>query len=322
MYKLLLVLFASLTSVGLAESYHITVLVKSTAAPYWDIVRGGVDKARTELKTAGVDLDLKWDGPKSEEDVAGQIRLVQEAVKNHVQGIVIAPCDTNALVPAVKAAADAGIPTCVIDSGLKAAGQISFIATDNYKGGVLGARRIGALLEGKGKAVLLHAQKGAGATEAREQGFLDTMKSHYPNIQVLTTDRYAGGTYESSEIAAAEVVKQLGKEMDAVFACNDITNHGALHALKTAGLAGKVKLVGFDASPETLEAIKAGEMQGTIVQNPVLMGYLGVKTLVTHLQGKPVEKEIDTGCALVTRDNLEKPAILELLGGKTPSPSP
>lgn len=318
MYKSLLLLLAGFTSVGLAESYHITVLVKSTAAPYWEIIRSGVEKARTEYKAKGIDLDLQWDGPKSEDDVAGQIRLLQDAIKNHAQGIVLAPCDTNALVAPVKAATEAHIPTCVIDSGLNAAGQISFIATDNYKGGALAARRIGVLLEGKGKVVLLHAQKGAGGTDARERGFLDAIKNQYPNIQLLNTELYAGGSYESSEKVGTEVVAQLGHEMNAVFACNDITNHGALLALKKAGLAGgKVILVGFDASPETLEAIKNGDMQGTIVQNPVMMGYLGVKTLVDHLQGQKVEKEIDTGCALVTRENMNNPTITELLGGNT-----
>lgn len=307
---------AGFSSAGFTESYHVPVLVKSTVAPYWEIIRTGVEKARTEYKAKGVDLDLQWQGPTSEDDVAGQVRLLQEAVKNHVQGVVLAPSDTNALVAPVKAATEAGIPTCVIDSGLKAAGQINFVATDNYKGGVLAARRVGVLLEGKGTVIVLHAQKGAGGTEARERGFLDTIKNQYPNIQILSSDRYAGGTYESSEKAVTEVVEQLGKEMNAAFACNDITNHGALYALKKAGLGGgKVKLVGFDASPETLDAIKAGDMQGTIVQNPVMMGYLGVKTLVDHLQGKTVEKEIDTGCALVTRENMNNPAVTELLGG-------
>lgn len=318
MYKSLIVILVSLASVGLAESYRITVLVKSATAPYWEIVRSGVEKARVELKSEGVDLDIQWIGPPSEEDIAGQIRLLQEAIKNKAQGIVLAPCHRNALALPVRVATDAGIPTCVIDSGLNAAGQISLISTDNYKGGVLGARLAGVLLEGKGKVLLLHAQKGGGSSDAREQGFADTIKSQYPNIQMINTVQYAGGSYESSEKAMGEVLAQFGHDVNAVFASNDIVNHGALKALRNAGLAsGKVKLVGFDSSAETIAAIRNGDMQGTIVQNPVLMGYLGVKTLVAHLQGKPVAKEIDTGCAVLTKENVDQPAMVELLGGHT-----
>jgi ribose transport system substrate-binding protein len=226
---------------------------------------------------------------------------------------VISPGDVRALVGSVEAAVQAKIPVIVIDSGLQSAQQLSFVATDNYKGGVLGARRLGTVLEGKGKVILFRSRKGAAGTDARENGFLDAIKNQYPGIQVISSDQYAGGTNASSEKNATELLNRLGPEANGVFASNETAVIGMLAALRSTGLAKKIKFVGFDASARTLEALKSGEMQGVVVQDPMKMGYLGVRLMVDHLKGRNVEREVDTGCVMVTMDNLEKPAIADLI---------
>lgn len=305
--------FLALACAAFGANYKFAALPKSTSVSYWDAIHTGIAKAQKELAARGDTVDVLWVGPKSEEDSAQQIALLREAVAKKVNGIVLAPCDSNTLSAPVKQALQAGIPTVVIDSGLKASGQISFIATDNYKGGTLGAKRLCSLLEGKGKVVLFRAQKGSGATESRETGFLETIKSQYHGIQVISADQYAGGSYDSAEKAATELLQKLGGDVNGIFASNDISCQGMLRALRKAGLTGKVKMVGFDATPDTVAAMRAGELQGSVVQNPIQMGYLGVMTLVAHLKGQAVEKDIDTGCVMVTPDNMEKPAIAELL---------
>jgi ribose transport system substrate-binding protein len=296
-----------------AQSYQIVVIPKGTGNDYWKVIHAGALKAQQELKSEGVEVNLIWNGPATEDMVDRQQQIVQEMIEKHVSGIVIAPSDVRALVGPVEAAVQANIPVVVIDSGLQSVKQLSFVATDNYKGGVLGARRLGAVLEGKGKVILFRSRKGAAGTDARETGFRDALKNQFPGIEVISADQYAGGTYESAEKNATELLKRVGQEANGVFASNEIAAVGMLAALRTTGFAKKIKFVGFDASARTLAALKSGEMDGFVVQDPMKMGYLGVKTIVDHLKGKPVDREIDTGCVMVTLENLDKPAIADLV---------
>ena len=296
-----------------AQPYQIAIIPKSTTNEYWNIIHAGALKAQQELKAQGVEINLLWVGPPTEDDIVRQQQIVKEMVEKHVSGIVISPGDVRALVAPVEAAVQAKIPVIIIDSGLQSVKQLSFIATDNYKGGVLCARRLGTVLEGKGKVILFRFKKGAAGTDARETGFLDTLKNQYAGIQVISSDQYAGGTYESAEKNATELLKRMGQDANGVFASNEIAATGMIAALRATGFAKKIKFVGFDASSHTLEALKAGDMHGFVVQNPMQMGYLGVKTLVAALKGETVERQIDTGCVMVTLDNIEKPAIADLV---------
>ncbi len=312
MKRLLLALVATAT-VAFSETYHFVAVTKSTHSPYWDVVKSGVAKAQAEFKAKGTLIDVQWVAPDNESDYPTQVKMVEAAVASKTQGIILAPCDARALSAPVKAATQAGIPVVVIDSALTSSGQISFIATDNYNGGVLAAYRLVSLLNGKGKVVLFRSYKGSGATEGRERGFIDTLQ-RFPGIHLIKENFYAGGTYAGSEKNAADMLAKCGPSLNGIFACNDIANHGALDALRKAGeAAGKVKLVGFDASNETIAALRSGDEQGTIVQNPAKMGYLAIESLVDHLRGQPVSSVVDTGCTGVTPDNLANPAIVALI---------
>jgi ribose transport system substrate-binding protein len=313
MKKSLVALLLIAAAAAYAQPYQIAVIPKGTSNDYWKVVHAGALKAQQELKSEGVEVKLIWEGPATEDQIDRQQQIVREMIAKHVSGIVISPGDVRALVGPVEAAVQAGIPVVVIDSGLQSVKQLSFVATDNYKGGVLGARQIGKVLEGKGKVILFRARKGAAGAEARETGFLDAIKNQYPGIQVISSDQYAGGTYDSATKSATELLNRLGAEANGVFASNETAAVGMLAALRTTGLVKKIKFVGFDANVRTLEALKAGEMQGFVVQDPMKMGYLGVKLIVDHLKGREVDREVDTGCVMVTADNLEKPAIADLV---------
>ncbi|MFN7139581.1 MAG: substrate-binding domain-containing protein, partial [Limisphaerales bacterium] len=219
-----------------------------------------------------------------------------------------------ALVAPVRNATRAKIPVVIIDSDLKGDSQLSFVATDNFKGGQMAGEQLGKLLGGKGKVILLRYAVGSASTEAREAGFLDVMKNKFPGIQLVSSDQYAGATRESAYQAAQNLLNRHGKDLDGVFCPCEPVTVGMLMALKNIGKAGgKVKVVGFDAGTQPLEALKKGDVQALVVQNPMRMGYLGVDTMIKHLQGEKVESRIDTGVYLVTAENMIQPEINELL---------
>jgi ribose transport system substrate-binding protein len=200
----------------------------------------------------------------------------------------------------------------IMDSGLNSEKHVSFVATDNYKGGVLAGEQMAKLLGGKGSVILLRYQVGSASTEAREKGFLDALKKH-PQIKIISSDQHGGATRESCYQAAQNVLNRYGREVNGIFGpCEPVAN-GIIMALRNLGKAGAVKVVGFDAGTTTVEALKRGDVQAVIVQNPLRMGYLAVATMVEHLQGKPVEKRVDTGVYVVTPENMETAEIKELL---------
>ena len=230
-----------------------------------------------------------------------------------VQGIVLAPLDNVALVRPVEEARRAGVPTVIIDSGLETDSTVSFVATDNYKGGQMAADRLGVLLNNRGAVLLLRYAEGSASTTERERGFLEQLKAKYPGIRVVSSDQYAGPTRETAKRASENLLNRFGSGLQGIFTVNESSTIGMLLALQDIGLAGKVRFVGFDASAILLDAIKAQQLDGIVVQNPMRMGYLGVKTMADYLRGKPVERRIDTGVMLVTGANLDSAATQEVI---------
>ncbi len=296
-----------------AQPYQIAVIPKGTTHEFWKSIHAGAVKAQKELEAEGVPVVLHWKGPLREDDRDQQIQVVENFTSRKVNGIMLAPLDSQALVRPVSAAVAARIPVLVFDSGLKSDKQISYVATDNFKGGKLAAEQMGQLLGGKGKVILLRYAVGSASTEEREAGFLDGIKA-FPEIKLISADQYAGPTRETAYANSQNLLNRHGRDVNGIFTVNENSTIGMTKALRDIGRAGgKVKMIGFDAGSQSIKDMKAGDVQGLVVQNPVRMGYLGVKTLVSHLQGKPVDKKIDTGVKLVTRENMEQPEFHELL---------
>jgi ribose transport system substrate-binding protein len=296
-----------------AADYQIAVIPKGTTHEYWKSINAGAVKAQRELEAAGIHVDILWKGPLLEDDREQQIQVVENFVGRGVSAIVLAPLDSRALVAPVEDAVAAGIPVIVFDSGLKSAAPSSTVATDNRKGGQIGARRLGTLLGGKGRVIMLRYEVGSDSTEQREAGFMEVMQSEFPGIQLISTDQYGGATRETAYKASQNLLNRFGSQADGIFACNESTASGMLLALREQGLAGKVKYVGFDANAQLVEGLKSGDVHGLVVQDPLKMGYLSVKTAVAVLRHEKVEKLIDTGVGLVTRENMDDPAIAALI---------
>jgi ribose transport system substrate-binding protein len=293
----------------------IAVIPKGTTHEFWKSVHAGALKAGKEL-----DVEIIWKGPLKEDNREAQISTVEDFISRRVAGIVLAPLDDTALCAPVASAVRGGIPVVIFDSDLKGDQFVSFVATDNYLGGKLAGQRLAELLGGKGKVALLRYQEGSASTMRREQGFLDAMKEQ-PGIEVVSANQYGGPTTESAYKASENLLAPLKTPqgeltIQGIFAPNESTTFGMLRALQDAKLAGKVRYVGFDSSAKLVEALRAGEIDGLLLQNPMRMGYLGVKTLVEHIRGQKVEKRIDTGASLATKENMDQPEIKDLLEPK------
>jgi ribose transport system substrate-binding protein len=295
------------------NKFTIAVIPKGTTHEFWKSIHAGSNKAASELSSQGTPVEVIWKGPLREDDREQQIQVVEGFAAQGVSGMVLAPLDDRALVRPVSDAKRAGVPTVIIDSGLQSSDFVSFVATDNRKGGSLAADRMGQLLNGKGKVILLRYAEGSASTTEREAGFLDEIKQKFPQIELISTNQYAGATRDTAKRAAENLLNQFGDEVQGIFTPNESSTAGMLLALQDIGKAGKVMFVGFDASQTFIDAINANQLQGIVVQNPFNMGYLGVKTMVESLQGKPVQSKIDTGVMLVTKDNLSTPEIQSLL---------
>ena len=301
---------------GSSGSLQIAVIPKGTTHDFWKSVHAGAIKAEREINAAGgPTIKVTWKGPQKEDDRSQQIMVVQNFTALRVDGIVLAPLDDTALLRDVRAATGAGIPVVIFDSGLKGeVGKdfVAYISTDNYKGGVLGAKRLGEILGGKGKVILLRYQEGSDSTTLREKGFLDTIASDFPGITMISSDLYAGATVETGFQRSQNLIARFGKEVDGIFCPNESSTFGMLRALEEAALAGKVKFVGFDSSESLVEAMREDKIHGLVLQNPIKMCYLAVKTIYDKIQGKEVEKNVDTGATMVTKDNMDEAEIKQL----------
>lgn len=288
-----------------SKKLTIAVIPKGTSHEFWKSIHAGSIKAQRELSTNGVEVEVIWKGPLKEDDREQQIQVVEGFTSQGVNGIVLAPLDNRALARPVEEARSSGVPTVIIDSALESNFIVSFVATDNRKGGMLGADRLGELLGGKGKVILLRYAEGSASTEEREAGFLQEMKQKYPNIEIISSDQHAGATRDMAKTASENLLNRFGDQVQGIFCPNESTTAGMLSALQDIGKAGKVMFVGFDATQMFIDAMRAKQLHGIVVQNPFNMGYLGVRTMVESLQGKRVEKRIDTGVTMITPENLD-----------------
>lgn len=294
---------------GADAKIRIAVIPKGTTHEFWKSVNAGAQKAGEELG-----VEVIWKGPLKEDDLKQQIDLVSSFTAQGVSGIVLAPLNDKALAKVVKDAVRSQIPVVVIDSDLAGEEHASFVATDNHAAGALAGDHMAKAVGKGGKVVVLRYQEGSASTANREKGFLDAAARG--GLEVVSANQYAGATTESAFAAAESLLlahKAAEGEIAGVFAPNESTTFGVLLALRKLGLAGKVKLVGFDASDKLLAGVKEGHVEALVVQDPFQMGYLGVTTVVKKLRGEPIEATIDTGSKLVRKDNLDDPAIQKLL---------
>ncbi|MBN8218373.1 MAG: substrate-binding domain-containing protein [Spirochaetes bacterium] len=292
--------------VGKAGKPVIAVIPKGTTHIYWQSVKKGAEAAGAEFG-----YTIRWNGPERETDREKQVQIIEDFIQQGVAGVVLAPLDAKAMVPSVEKLYGLKIPCAIIDSGIDTGKILTFAATDNYQGGVLAARRMGKILGGKGRLVVIKYAPGSGSTTARENGFIDTIGKEFPGLKIVDA-KYGLDTVETA-LQAAEDLLTKNPDLQGLYACNASTAVGSLQALQSQKRAA-VKMVGFDAEAALLAGLKGKQIDALIVQNPYRMGYEGVKAVADARLGKPVVKQLDTGVAVVTLENIEAPDIKALLG--------
>jgi ribose transport system substrate-binding protein len=288
------------------DRIQVAVIPKGSTHEFWKAVKAGAEEGGQVANA-----EIIWKGPLQESDREEQIRIVEDFTTRGVDAIVLAPLDESALKASVQNAVAQGIHVIIIDSALKDSPDLPFVATDNFKGGQMAGEEMRRLLTGGGNVIMLRYQEGSASTAEREAGFLQAIQAE-PSIKVLSSNQYGGATKETAQAAAENLLSRF-PQVDAIYCPNESSTAGMLRALQSAGLAGKVKFVGFDSSPQLLEGLSKGEIHALILQNPFNMGKLGVEAAVNKKKGEPVEARIDTGATLVTQANRNEPDIAKLL---------
>lgn len=302
---------------GEGKKIAVAMIPKSMGGEFWETVEDG---ARAAADERGV--ELKWEGPNTETEIAEQNKIIENMITVRVDGIALAPLNPQAQRSAVEESVAAGIPVVIFDSAIDGDAHTSYVATDNKRGGAMAAEYLAKALGGKGKIFLMRFIQGTASTEQRAEGFLEASKGL--GLEVVadpySEDATVAGCKKTAANALEGYVRGGKLAIDGIFACNDRANLGMLDALddlRKQGVEVHAKYVGFDFSPVLVKALEENRIEALVAQNPRKMGYQTVITLVDHLEGKPVQPRIDTGVELVTADRLQEPAIRELLGLET-----
>lgn len=278
----------------------VAVIPKASADLFWQSVHAGAVKGGRDNK-----VDIVWDGAASEIDIAGEMKIVETMINRQVDAIALAPADRAALKIVVDRAAAAHIPVVIYDSGIDTDKYATFVATDNRAGGAMGADRLGELLGGKGKIVMVRTTPGGASTTAREDGFREELKRKYPTIQIL--DERFGMADIAQSLAVAENMMTAHPDLNGIFASNESGTEGASRAVRARG--GKMKLVGFDSSPLLIEQLRAGVISALVVQDPFRMGKTAVDYAVKALRGEKTPKQLFLPPRVVDLKNLNDPDV-------------
>ena len=294
------------TATPSGKKVWIAVIPKASTVDFWKQIQAGANQAAKDFA-----LEAVYMQPTA---TLTQTKLIDDCIAKHASGIVLAPMSDKQLDGPVKKAQAAGIPVVLIDSTIKTASVTSTVATDNYRAGTLEAQRTIELLNGKGSVVLMRCSKEAEGTTAREKGFLDTIKGS--GVTVLD-DSYYGGNFMEGAVATSErLINNLDlahRKGVAVVTVSATNTQAMLTALEATKVAGKVKFVGFDTSAKLLKGLKDCEIDALVVQEPYQIGYLGVKMMVTKMNGESVDPDIKTDAILADRENVNSPELKALI---------
>lgn len=287
---------AAQASGGATTPVNIAVIVKSVTSTYWKTVGAGVDAA----VKADPNLKASFLGANEETDIEGQIRIIEAQIAAKVSAIAIAPSQADQVQPTLQKAVDAGIPVVLIDTNLPDfAAKSAFVGTDNKLGGQKAGEYIAKALKAGDKVAIIRGAAGDPVHNLREQGASEPIKAAGLNlvaVQPADSDRAKGQS-------VAENLLTANPDLKAIYATNDEMALGALQAATAAGRTDMI-IIGFDASPDALQAIADGKLTGSIAQFAAKIGELGVQTAAKVARGEKVDAFVNTGVDLVTKDNV------------------
>jgi ribose transport system substrate-binding protein len=299
-----------------AKKYRIAVIPKGTSHDFWKSIHAGAIQAARELGN----VTIEWEGPPKEDQRSEQQQIVERFASESVPAIILAPCDRQTLVAPVERALEHGSFVVIIDSGLQHSDAVEsnprylgYVATDNYQGGVAAAERILELLKGvdRPKVMMIRYQVGSESTEQREAGFRDTIRKA-PNVDFSEAADEAGVTVDSAQRVAERLLSDR-KDLNGIFVPNETSTTGVVRAMDVLHMSGQIKVVGFDGSEILIHALREGNLEGLVLQDPFDMGYQAVRRAVDALEGKlPTEKIKNTNLKVATKENMNDPSIRPL----------
>ncbi len=295
-------------SSGGSSNLKIIVVPKTLGSSYWDVVQQGAQCAASKLSN----VSIVWDGTTAETDVSGQISLLQNYITQKPNGIIYAATDAKALVQISTTATQQGIPVENIDSGTNPQPtDVPLFATDNTASAAKAADLLGAALNGSGNIAVIEFVKGSATNDQRVNGFKTELAAKYPNIHIVA-DQQSNSDVNTALSVTQDILSKY-PNLNGIFAANDQSAQGAAGAVKAAGLKGKVKIVGWDASTTTIADLKDGTISDLVLQNPFKMGFDSVKVMVNQLRNNVKATTGDTGVTFISQSNIDSAQIQALL---------
>ena len=293
-----------LSSTALAQETYIPLISKGFQHQFWQAVKQGAEQAGKDLK-----VKVSFEGPETEAMVDKQIDMLSAALAKNPKAIGFAALDSKAAIPLLKKAQAAKIPVVAFDSGVDSDIPVTTATTDNKAAAALAADKMAELIGKAGEvAVVVHDQTSRTGIDRRD-GFLDRMKSKYPNVKVVSV-QYGGGDHlKSTEITKS--ILQAHPNLKGMFGANEGSAIGVLNAAKE--MKRKIVIIGYDSGKLQKDAIRSGAMAGAITQNPVGIGYKTVEAAVKALKGEKLPKIIDTGFYWYDKSNINDPKIAAVL---------
>ncbi|MCS6817758.1 MAG: sugar ABC transporter substrate-binding protein [Blastocatellia bacterium] len=292
---------------GTTRVYRIAVVTKALDSEFWLMLKRGAEAAAR----AHPDVEVTVLAPEREINIDQQVAILEDQILKKVSALIVAPAGAAEVIPVLNRAKAAGIPVLLVDTDAPWPEKLSYIGTDNRLGGKLAGEYIVRVLGGTGKVAVIRGILGVAAHEDRVAGFQDAL-ARAPGIELVTIQ--PANSERALAMTVMENILTSHPDLRAVFATNDQMALGAMEAIAARNLTGKVILVGFDATQEAVRAVKAGQMHAVVAQHPFEMGRRAVEAAIKVIRGEPIEKRIDTGTTLVTRENADE----FLQGGRMP----
>lgn len=289
-----------------AQEIYIPLVSKGFQHQFWQAVKSGAEQAAKDLK-----VKVSFEGPESESMVDKQIDMLSAALAKKPQAIGFAALDSQAAIPLLKKAQAAKIPVVAFDSGVDSDIPVTTTTTDNKAAAALAADKMAELIGKSGEvALVVHDQTSRTGVDRRD-GFVNRIKSTYPNIKIVSVQYGGGDQLKSTEITKS--ILQASPNIKGIFGANEGSAIGVVNGVKEMKRNGKVVIIGYDSGKQQKNAILDGSMAGAITQNPVGMGYKTVEMAVKAIKGEKLPKVVDTGFFWYDKTNITDPKIAAVL---------
>ena len=283
------------------KEIEIALVTKAMDSEFWLVMADGARAAAAARP--GVKLSIV--APDREINIDQQVTILEDQTRKGVKALVVSPAGSAQILSALEQATQRGVPVILVDTDAPFDKKVTYIGTNNRRGGQIAAKGLAeAIGSAHAEVALISGVPGNESQDERALGFIDAVASEYPNLKLVA--QQPGNSERALGLTVMENILTAHPNVKGVFATNDQMALGAMEALEARGLRGKVKIVGFDATKEAVQATVDGRLAGSVAQNPFLMGQRGVEAALAALDGKPVEKRIDTGTELVTAANAAK----------------